>query len=480
VESKQASKRIEPGSFRDPDSRVFVTPDGVFRVLSADGLDDWRALSASPLFERLVAEGSLIETSEASDASAVLAELEGTEGTLAKGPAAVLRHEQVPFVSYPYEWTFAMLKDAALLELDLLLASLDEGLILKDATPYNVQWKGPRPVFIDVGSFERLREGEPWAGYRQFCMQFLYPLMIQAYRDIPFQPWLRGRLEGIAPAEAARLLPGRHRLRRGVLSHVVLHARLERRYEGREGGEVRGELRRARFGTEMIRANARRLRRLVARLEWKPGASAWARYRDTSTYTDEDSERKAEFVRRAVAELRPGLTWDLGCNDGAYSRVAAEPGGYVVALDSDHATVEAVYRSLRDEGDRSILPLVADLADPSPGLGWRGAERRPLPERGAPDLVLCLALVHHLSITANVPVDEVVGWLAGLGAALVVEFPARDDPMVRRLLSAKREGTHPDYDRNHFERCLAGRFRIERREELGSGTRTLYFAVPAA
>jgi SAM-dependent methyltransferase len=263
-----------------------------------------------------------------------------------------------------------------------------------------------------------------------------------------------------------------------VISHVALHARLERRYEEREGGEVRSELHRARFGTEMIRANARRLRKLVARLEWKPGASAWAEYRRTGTYTDEDSERKAEFVRRAAADIRPGLIWDLGCNDGAYSRVAAQGGGYVVSIDSDHATIEALYRSLREEAERSILPLVADLADPSPGLGWRGSERRPLTERGAPDLILCLALVHHLSITANVPVHEVVEWLAALEAPLVVEFPTRDDPMVRRLLSAKREGTHSDYERDYFERRLGERFRIERREELGSGTRVLYLALP--
>lgn len=274
------------------------------------------------------------------------------------------------------------------------------------------------------------------------------------------------------------MLSGRHRLHRGVLSNVVLHARLERRYEEAAGKQVRGELKRAQFKTELIRANVRRLRKLVARLEWKPGASAWARYRETSTYTDEDSARKADFVGEAVAKTGPALTWDLGANDGAYSRIAAEAGSYVVALDSDHATVEALYRSLREAGDRSILPLVADLADPSPGLGWRGIERRPLLDRGAPDLTLCLALVHHLSITANVPLAAVVDWLAELGGAAVVEFPTREDPMAARLLAAKRDDAHPDYDRAHFERCLERRFDVERREQLGSGTRFLYRLSP--
>jgi hypothetical protein len=452
----------------------------VFRVLSEAGLADWEALAGSELFERAVADGMLIGTTPVNGAGGVPAGLEAAATALAEAPAAVLRHDRIPFVSYPYEWTFGMLRDAALLQLDLLLAALDEGLILKDATPYNVQFDGARPVFIDVGSFERLREGEPWAGYRQFCMQSLYPLMIQAHRDIAFQPLLRGRLEGVPPTEAARMLNGRHRLHRGVLTHVVLHARLEHRYEQSEGREVRGELKKASFKTELIRANAKKLRKRVSRLEWKPGVTAWNEYRSTNTYDDEDAERKSAFVRAAVDRVRPSLTWDLGANDGAHSRIAAESGSYVLALDSDHATVDALYRALRESGDGRILPMVADLADPSPGLGWRGVERRPLADRGRPDLILCLALVHHLSISANVPLAEVVAWLAALDAPAVVEFPTREDPMVGRLLAAKREDAHPDYDRERFERLLGERFEVRRSEELGSGTRHMYELDPRA
>ncbi|MGH2981005.1 MAG: methyltransferase, partial [Solirubrobacterales bacterium] len=392
--------------------------------------------------------------------------------------AAVLRHERIPVVSYPYEWPFGMLQDAALLELDLLLAALDEGLTLKDATPYNVQFRGAAPVFIDVGSFERLREGEPWAGYRQFCMLYLYPLLLGAYKDIPFQPWLRGSIDGIAPGEAARVFSLRDRLRRGVLAHVALHARLERRYEDREGGEVKEELRKSNFKPELIRANLQRLRKLVSRLQWKAGETAWTNYRSECTYSDADAERKVDFVRAAASSVRSGLTWDMGCNDGAYSRIAAESSGYVVAFDYDQATVDALYRSLRDSDERRILPLVANLADPSPGLGWRGLERRPLEHRGAPDLALALALVHHVSITANVPLSEFLDWLHELDATLVIEFPKREDPMVRRLLSGKREGSNADYELETFERLLGERFDVERREELPSGVRVLYLAHP--
>jgi hypothetical protein len=272
----------EAGSFRDPDSRVFLRDGAVFRALSPTGWADWEALAATPLVDDLVAT----EAVELDDPP----ELSG-------GPVAgVLRHERIPFVSYPYEWPFSMLKDAALLQLRLGRRALEHDLTLKDASAYNVQFKGSEPVFVDVGSFETLRPGEPWAGYRQFCMLFLYPLMLQAYRGAPYHPWLRGSLDGITPTEAAALLP---RFRKGVLTHVRLHARLEARYSATGGREVKKELKSAGFGKQLLDANLRKLEKLVHRLEFKPGRTAWTEYGETNTYSDEEAVRKAEFVRAA-------------------------------------------------------------------------------------------------------------------------------------------------------------------------------------
>jgi hypothetical protein len=441
------------------------------RALSERGLADWEALAASPLFREKVAEGKLVCTERVLEPNGVPAELAQAE------IAAVLRHERVPVVSYPYEWTFGMLKDAALLQLELMLGALDDGLVLKDGSPYNIQWRGVQPVFVDVGSFERLRAGEPWAGYRQFCTLVLYPLMLQSYRGVAFQPWLRGSLEGIEPAEMRRLLSFRDRFRRGVLSHVVLHTRLERRYADKE---VKSELRRAGFHAELIRANARKLRKLIGRLDWEPGRTAWSSYGKTNPYEDADAAAKDAFVRQAAGVRRRRLLWDLGCNDGRYTRAAAQESDYTVALDADAAVVEGLYHALREEGAETILPLVGNLADPSPGLGWRGRERRPLSERGIPDLTLCLALVHHLALSANVPVSEFLDWLAEFRTELVIEFPTREDPMVRKLLARKGPGANPDYEIDVFERGLAERWRIERREALPSGTRILYRATPRA
>jgi hypothetical protein len=457
---------FEPGSFRDPESRVFYSGDGVFRALSKEGLQDFEALAATGLID----DERLVRTERAEDVTSL-------RGLLVHEPAAVLRHERIPFVSHPYEWTFSMLKDAAFVQLDLLLAALGEDLVLKDATPYNVQFKGARPVFVDVGSFERLREGEPWVGYRQFCMLYLYPLLLQSLKGVPFHPWLRGSIDGITPKEMRGLMSFRDRFRRGLFTHVFLHARLEQRY-GDRGGEVRSEVKRAGFKKELIVANVRKIRKLVERLRWDPPEGVWVAYGERNTYTDEDARRKEEFVREVATSRRWPLVWDIGCNNGRYSRIAAEGADTIVAVDADQGPVELLYRELRDEGDERILPLTMNLADPSPGLGWRGLERRAMPERGRPDLVLALALVHHMAISANVPVKEFVDWLQSLGCALVIEFPTREDPMVKKLLAPKREGLHPDYELGFFERCLGEAFEVERSERLESGTRVLYFARP--
>jgi hypothetical protein len=443
----------------------------VRRALSERGLADWEALATTNLFRDNVAAGRLVATELVGEPDGLPAELEG--GTV----AAVLRHERIPVISYPYEWPFGMLRDAALLELDLLLAALDEGLVLKDASPYNVQWHGSRPIFVDVGSFERLQEGEPWAGYRQFCTLVLYPLLLQAYKGVPFQPWLRGSLEGIEPAEMRALLGFRDRFRRGVLTNVVLHARLEGRYADRE---VKSDLKKAGFNTELIRANARKLRKLVERLEWEPGRTAWSDYGEATPYDEADAAAKDAFVRQAAGLRRRRLLWDLGCNDGRYTRIAAAEADYAVAVDADIAVVEALFRALRAEGSESILPLVGNVADPSPGLGWRGMERRPLADRSRPELTLCLALVHHVSLSGNIPVRAFLDWLADLKTELVIEFPTRDDPMVRRLLTRKGHAANPDYETESFERALSERWRVERREVLPSGTRILYRATPPA
>jgi SAM-dependent methyltransferase len=456
---------VDPGSFRDRQGRVYRSAGGVLRGLSAKGLDSWRALERTALFQRFTEAGKLVRTRQI-EAEAVPASL------AADGWCAVLAHQEIPFISYPSEWCFGMLRDAALLHLELLEAALDEDLILQDATPFNVQWRGSLPVFVDIPSFVPLTPGQAWAGYRQFCEQFLYPLMLQAYRGMPFQPWLRGCLDGISAEQMCRLLSWRDVLRRGALIHVCLQARMQKRFRATQR-DVRRELRDAGFGKELIRANVRRLKRLVRRLAPRPAPSGWANYEHNTTYDAAERQQKEVFVRRAVEAQTWNLVWDLGCNTGRFARIAVRHARSVVAIDADAETIERLYQQLRAEGCAKILPLVVDVADPPPNRGWRGLERKGLAERGRPDLIVCLALLHHLVLGTGIPLREVVNWLAESCQNIVIEFVTRDDPMAQALLRHKDE-QYPDYSLSFFEQCLGERFEVLHREPLSSGTRILY------
>ncbi len=459
---------VDPGSYRDPGSRVFRRNSDVFRALDARAMADWEQLQTTRFFSAGVADGTIVST-ERVDVAPPPGEWAG-----------VLRHDAIPIISYPYEWTFSMLRDAALLQLDLMSAALAENMILKDATPYNVQWRGPRPVFIDIGSFERLEPGDLWVGYRQFLQQYLYPLMLTARVGVPFQPLLRGQPEGISADELSRMLSPKDRLRKSSLLHVILPARAERRY-GMEGGDVdvRSELQQAGFTTNMIATNVTGLRRIVESLSWDPGSSTWNRYAADCDHVELQRDAKADFVTGSLLEHAPDVVWDLGTNDGYFAKLAAVTTDQVLALDADHLVLDELYQSLRNAGVPNVLPLIQDLANPSPGIGWRGSERPPLLDRSSPDLVLCLAVVHHLVIGRNVPLPAVVDWLAGLDAHVVLEFVPPDDPMVRQLTANKRSHEiHRDYTEDALREYLARSFRIEREQAVPAGNRRLFALTP--
>jgi hypothetical protein len=264
---------------------------------------------------------------------------------------------------------------------------------------------------------------------------------------------------------------------KGLWSYVLVPSVLEQRFAGSER-DVKADLKKAGFNKQIVQANLDKLAKLVPQIEWKASASVWSNYSERGHYTDDDLTRKSAFVDSVAGLSRRNLVWDIGSNDGHFSRIAAEHAELVLALDGDHLVIDTLYKRLREEGRRDILPLVMDIADPSPGLGWRGRERLPFVERAAPDLVLALAVIHHVAISSLVPLGEFVDFLGDLGAEVVLEFPTPEDPMVVRLLRNKRAGVHDDYNQDELERHLARRFRIAKREELPSGTRHLYHLVP--
>jgi len=387
-----------------------------------------------------------------------------------------LEHERLPLISYPFEWSFGMLKDAALLHLDLMEQSVPSGVILKDASAYNIQFCGSRPVFMDVGSFQKMAEGEPWVAYRQFCEHFLFPLMLQAWRGIDFHTLLRGDLEGIPVQTCARLLRSRDFLRPGAFTHVWLHALVERMTH-RESRSTLTAMKQSRFPVELILHNIRKLRRLIQRLKWQPPRDQWVDYDCSSEMVSRDSAAKQQFVEQVAKTRRWKQVWDTGCNRGRYSLAVAPHSELVVAMDRDHGCIELLYQRLKNDSVNHVLPLVINVVNSSPGQGWRGLERTRLEQRGRPDLILCLGLIHHLVISASIPLREVLNWLSSFGAQIVLEFPTRQDPMVQALLRNKRE-QYADYSLEELERLLPLIMHVQHREQLPSGERHLFHCIP--
>lgn len=460
--------RSDPGSFRDPASTVLRDGDRVLRGLGAEATAAFESTGATTAYREAVAAGRIVGTRRL-DPGEVPAELAGRF-------EAVLEHEAIPFISYPYEWSFSMLQDAGALHLELLLASLEEGITMKDGYSFNLQFRGAEPTFIDVGSFEPVRPG-PWIGYRQYCQTFLYPLMLEAHLGVPFQRTLLGHLDGIPPQEMAKLLRGTKKYRKGVFRNVTVQAAADRRFD-RGGRQTQEDLAASGFGAELNKALTKKLLRTTTALRSERSESAWVAYRNTCSYSDADREAKERFIREVVADRRPQTAWDLGANDGVYARIVAERSEQVLAVDYDDVTVDAMYRSFKADGVRNILPLVMNLVDPSPARGWRNGERRAFTERGRPDLVLALALIHHLALAANVPLPQIVEWFAEIGGTLVVEFVEPGDPMADRLLGNKAAGLFPDYRIEEFERLLGERYQVTSHLRLPSGGRTLYVAEP--
>ncbi len=448
----------DPGSFRDPASRVVLDGDDVIRLLDERGLEAWRALSTSKFFAAAVADGRVIDAAEITNAPL--------------GSAGALRHPRLPFISYPFEWTFSMLKDAALLQLGLLEAALDAGITIKDSTPYNIQFHNGKPVFIDIGSFEAYRPGEPWIGYRQFTRQFLFPLMMRAWLDIPFQPWLRGDLDGLTPRQMANLLPFRKRFNTGALLHVVLQARMEDRMSGQA---VREDLKQAGFNSDLILANVRKLKSLVGSLEWKPDTQGWSDYH-ACAHVGRDRDAKSDFLTAALNRADPHRVLDLGANDGHFSRIAVAHGADVVALDSDEAVLDDLYR----QGvGRGLSIALTDLGNPSPAMGWAGKERPGVIERCRPEMVVAYGVIHHLIYGSSIPPQKVLEWLRSLDCPVALEFVSPGDEMVARLVGNKLpEELHSGIEERDFRALMSQHFEVRSEHRLESGTRVLFDLDP--
>jgi hypothetical protein len=453
---KQNSGQLS-ASFRDPSGFLFSREGVLYRQVNRKYEQEYTRLMESGLYEKLVKAGLLVPHVETAQVAS-----ESEEAY------KIIQPERLPFISYPYEWSFGQLKDAALATLSIQRRALKVGMSLKDASAYNIQFVRGRPTLIDTLSFEIYKEGQPWVAYRQFCQHFMAPLALMALRDARLNQLLRVYIDGVPLDLASALLPGTTRLNFGLLTHIHLHASAQKRYAGAEVKASAGTMSKQAM-TGLIDS----LDSTIRKLDWKPGGTEWGNYYDITNYSDAAFEHKKQLVRQWAARVQPALIWDLGANNGVFSRVAGEGGAFVVSSDIDPAAVEQNYRQVREQKIENLLPLLIDLTNPSPSIGWANEERDSLRARGPADLVLALALIHHLAISNNVPLPQLADFFTLVGKWLVIEFVPKTDSQVRKLL-VSREDIFLNYTREGFEEAFGRRFKICEAVNVRESERVLY------
>ncbi len=444
-------------SFRDPSGFLFSRAGVLYRQVNRKYEQEYARLMDSGLYEKLVKAGLLVPHVEVDQ-----------EPAEKESAYKIIQPERVPFISYPYEWSFGQLKDAALATLSIQKRALRLGMSLKDASAYNIQFVRGKATLIDTLSFEIYKEGQPWVAYRQFCQHFLAPLALMALKDVRLSQLLRVYIDGVPLDLASELLPGKTRFNFGLLTHIHLHAGAQKRYAGEEVKSRGGSM-----SQQALTGLIESLESTAKKLEWKPGGTEWGNYYEITNYSDAAFEHKKQLVAEWTKRLSPAQVWDLGANNGVFSRVAADGTPCVVSWDIDPTAVEQNYRQVKAEKNEKLLPLLLDLTNPSPAIGWAHRERDSFGDRGPADMVLALAVIHHLAISNNVPLPQLADFFAETGKWLVIEFVPKSDSQVKKLL-ASREDIFPTYTREGFEDAFKKRFKIREAVNVNESERVLY------
>lgn len=392
----------------------------------------------------------------------------GIESAKSDKAYKIIKPEPIPFISYPYEWCFSQLKDAALVTLEIQKKALAFKMSLKDCSNYNIQFRKGKPILIDTLSFESYREGQPWIAYRQFCQHFLASLALMSYGDIRLNQLFRIYLDGIPLDLASSLLPFRTFFRFSLLSHIHLHAKSQKY-----------------FADKIVNTSGHRMRRLsflglidslestIQKLKWRHRGTEWANYYENTNYSSDALQHKKQLVAKFLDKIRPACVWDLGANVGIFSRIASSKGILTISFDRDPACVEKNYLECVKNGETNILPLLLDLTNPSPGIGWENQERMSLLERGPADMVFALAVTHHLAISNNLPLNKIAHFFNRICKSLIIEFIPKSDSQVKRLLSTRND-IFPDYSQQVFESSFKKYFNIQDAVKIRDSKRTLY------
>ena len=453
------NRNQHPASFRDPSGFLFTDEGALYRQVNQQYADEYQRLMESGLYENLSKIGRLVTHQEVD-----------IEPIQPEKAFKIIQPELIPFISYPYEWSFSQLKEAALATLAIQKRALNAEMSLKDASAYNIQFHQGKAILIDTLSFEFYKEGTPWVAYKQFCQHFLAPLALMAKTDIRLSQLLRVYIDGIPLDLASELLPKSTKLNAGLMMHIHMHAKAQVKYADEDVEEKKQN---KAISKQSLLGLLENLKNTVKKLDWTPAGTEWGNYYEITNYSDSAFLHKKELISAWVAETKPKEVWDLGANNGVFSRLASEQGVFTVSFDIDPAAVEQNYRQVKSAKETDLLPLVLDLTNPSPALGWHNRERESFTERAPADMVFALALVHHLAISNNLPFQQLADFFSDVGDWLIIEFVPKSDSQVKKLLLS-REDIFDEYTLEDFERVFKTRFKIQKKVKINEAERHLF------
>jgi len=456
------TSEVLPSSFRDPAGFLFKRGDILYRQINQSYATDFEAAQESGLFQALFKARLLIPHEEVNIDLAV-----------SENCFKIIKPKLVSFISYPYEWSFSQLKDAALATITIQRLAMKHGMCLKDASAYNIQFHAGRAVLIDTLSFVKYEEGKPWQGYKQYCQHFLAPLSLMSATDVRLSQLLRIYIDGIPLDIASKLLPLKSYFSPFLLAHIHAHAKAQIQY-GKTTDEPSEQAAKP-ISRKAMDAMLQGIHAGTRKLTWKAPKTEWGDYYSATNYADQALQHKEELVRRFLTEIddEAAQVHDLGANNGHFSRVACDLGYEAIAWDIDPVAVESNYQQNKKDKLHNLLPLVLDLTNPSGAIGWASKERESFIQRAQNNIVLSLALIHHLAISNNVPLLLIAEFLQGLAYHLVIEFIPKSDSQVKRLLS-NRTDIFSEYHQQGFETTFSKKFDIVNKEQISGSDRILY------
>jgi hypothetical protein len=450
--------KAENSSFRDPSGFIYYENGKLFRQVNHVYKDEYDQLINCGLYEKLVAKQLLIPHKEIKSHNGV-----------SLNCYKVIEPERLGFISYPYEWCFSQLKDAALTTLRIMNIALKHNMLLKDASAYNIQFRGGKPIFIDTLSFEIYNENQTWRAYRQFVQHFLAPLSLMSYTDVRLNQLLKIYMDGIPVDLTSRLLPFKTRLNLSLFLHIHAHAHAQKKYERK-----RNSIKEVKLEKGKLLSLIQSLWLVIQNLKLHEKNSEWVNYYSFTNYTDTAFDKKKQIIQEITTNLKPELIWDIGANTGEFTKIAAKNGSNCIAFDVDPLAVESLYLNIKNSKVENILPLILDIANPSPSIGWHNKERGNLEVRDKPGLIMALALLHHLSISNGIPFQKIAEYFAKLSEYLIIEFVPKNDSQVQLLL-ASREDVFSCYTEEKFVEAFTTQFELVKRWEIDGSQRILYF-----